>query len=58
MKNKKLNIGFSFNRANAGPSNFMSNLRNSLDTNNIAKTSLFIDPFTSCNIYANQIRNQ
>jgi glycosyltransferase involved in cell wall biosynthesis len=57
MKNKKLNIGFSFNRANAGPSNFMNNLKSSLEIKNISKTSFFINPFTSCNIYANQIRN-
>jgi|GEM_PF-1398181 len=57
MKNKKLNIGFSFNRANAGPSNFMNNLKSSLEIKNISKTSFFINPFTSCNIYSNQIRN-
>ena len=54
---KKLKIGFSFNFANGGPSNFLKNLRKTLMQNKICKTSYFINPFTDCNIYSNKVRN-
>lgn len=57
MKKNKLNIGFTFNRSNAGPSNFLKNLKKSLESEKLCKTSYFINPFTSCNIYANKVRN-
>jgi glycosyltransferase involved in cell wall biosynthesis len=57
MKIDKLNIGFTFNRANGGPSNFLKNLKKSLKNENISNTSYYINPFTSCNIYANVVRN-
>lgn len=54
---KKLKIGFSFNFANGGPSNFLKNLRKALMQNKICKTSYFINPFTDCNVYSNKVRN-
>jgi len=55
--NKKLNIGFSFNYGNGGPSNFLKKLNNALSKNKICRISYFINPFTDCNIYANKVRN-
>ena len=53
----KLNIGFSFNLGNAGPSNFLNNLKRAFSKNKIAKTSYFLSPFSDCNIYSNAVRN-
>lgn len=53
----KYNIGFSFNRANGGPSNFLKNLKQALKNNNLSQVSYFVNPFTSFNIYANKVRN-
>jgi len=57
MKKNMLKIGFTFNRGNGGPSNFLKNLKNTLEMDTIANTSYFINPFTDCNIYANVVRN-
>ena len=57
MKEKKLTIGFSLNRGKGGPAYFLKKLRNALERENLAKTSLFLNPFTDCNIYANIVRN-
>ena len=48
-----IRIGFSFNKANAGPSNFMKNLRKSFRINKTARTSLYFNPLNTCNIFAN-----
>ncbi len=54
---KRNTIGFSFNRSNGGPSNFLKNLKSALEDEDIANTSYYINPFTSFNIYANVVRN-
>jgi glycosyltransferase involved in cell wall biosynthesis len=54
---KIIKIGFSFNFANGGPSNFLKKLNNALIKNKICRTSYFLNPFTDCNIYANKVRN-
>lgn len=48
-----MRIGFSFNRANAGPSNFMKALKCSFEEQNLSKTSLYFNPLNDCNIFAN-----
>lgn len=54
---KKLKIGFAFNFANSGPSNFLKKLMFSLKLKNIAIVSFYINPFTNVNVYSNKIRN-
>ena len=56
IKNKH-KIGFSFNFANAGPSNFLKQLKAAISKNKISKTSFFINPFTDINLYSNAVRN-
>lgn len=57
MFSRKLNIGFSFNISNSGPANFLNTLRYEMNQRNDAKASLYLNPFTDCNIYSNRIRN-
>lgn len=51
-----MRIGFSFNHSQGGPANFMNNLRESWNQQGIAKTSLYINPFNDCNVFANRAK--
>jgi len=54
---KKIKIGFSFNLGNGGPSIFLKKLKKSIEKQKLAKTTYFIDPTATCNIFANKVRN-
>ena len=57
MKQKNIRIGFTFNIIRGRPSNFLESLKKSFQSQNLDKTSYFIDPFVECNIFPNKVRN-
>lgn len=51
-----MRIGFSFNKSKSGPSFFMKELKDALDRKQFCKTSLYLNPFNSANIFANKAK--
>ncbi len=54
---RKLTIGFPFLRENIGPKIFLRRLKNSINEQRIANTSIFINPLNDINIFSSVARN-
>lgn len=52
-----MKIGFSQNKSESGPAGFLSKLRESIEVQKLAKTSTCLNPFVTCNLFANKAYN-